>query len=277
VCQTSPQDDADVNHYQRLKVSQDAPAEVIRAAYRALATKLHPDRQGPDTGPQDVLHSEMAALNGAYETLIDPKLRADYDATLAPQLAQAAMASQAAGPDSGWFGRSTQMGPDSQIDPDAGPQTRVDMDWLTPGASKAPSKLWPPSRSTALLGAVGGGTLLIALGWGVWSAMGQHQVEDAMSRQYRAGPATQVAAVDSLAGAEPTRAAPARKPSVDELARMSDEELLRVLPTLEDESRNRAPHAASFAGMAHHPLDGAPLRLRTERELVDPLAPEPGK
>jgi len=61
VCQTSPQDDADVNHYQRLKVSQDAPAEVIRAAYRALATKLHPDRQGPDTGPQDVLHSEMAA------------------------------------------------------------------------------------------------------------------------------------------------------------------------------------------------------------------------
>jgi hypothetical protein len=29
--------------------------------------------------------------------------------------------------------------------------------------------------------------------------------------------------------------------------------------------------------MAHHPLDGAPLKLRTERELVDPLAPEPGK
>ncbi len=267
-----------MNHYQRLKVSQDAPAEVIRAAYRALATKLHPDRQGPDTGPHDLMHSEMAALNGAYETLIDPKLRADYDATLAPQAAYANSGAGAAAPaaaDSGWFGRSTQMGADDEAD--AGPQTRVDMDWLTPGPGNAPKKWWPPSRSTAILGSLGGGTLLIALGWGIWTATTQRQVEDALSRQYHSNPTTQVAAAEGLPEAEPARAAPSRKPSVDELARMSDEELLRVLPTLDDESRNRAPHAASFAGMAHHPLDGAPLKLRTERELVDPLAPEPAK
>jgi curved DNA-binding protein CbpA len=263
-----------MNHYQRLKVSQDAPAEVIRAAYRALATKLHPDRQGPHTGPQDVLHSEMAALNGAYETLIDPKLRADYDATLLT----GAMGGGAAGssaPDSGWFGRSTQMGEPGDQGADAGPQTRVDMDWLTPGVTKAPAKWWPPSRQNTMLLALGGGSLVVALGWGIWNATAQRQVDDALSRQYSKMPAAQVAAADGLNGIEPTRSAGARKPSVDELARMSDEELLRVLPTLDDDGRQRVPHAASFAGMAHHPLDGAPLRLRSERELVDPLAPEP--
>jgi hypothetical protein len=262
-----------VNHYQRLKVSQDAPAEVIRAAYRALATKLHPDRQGPDTGPEDVLHSEMAALNGAYETLIDPKLRADYDATLAPQRAHVAMAAAPATQDSGWFGRSTQMAQDEHDDDaDAGPQTRVDMDWLTPGAAQTSRKWWPPSGKTAIWGVVGGGTLMLALGWGVWNAVSQREVEDALSRQYHT--ANQTAAADGLADIAPARAAAGRKPSVDELARMSDEELLRVLPTLDEDARNRVPHAASFAGVAHHPLDGAPLKLRTERGLVDPLDPE---
>ena len=73
-----------MNHYERLKVTQDAPPEVIRAAYRALANRLHPDRSGGDTGPQDSAHEQMAALNGAYEVLIDPVLRRDYDATLSP-------------------------------------------------------------------------------------------------------------------------------------------------------------------------------------------------
>ncbi|QYD24734.1 J domain-containing protein (plasmid) [Klebsiella quasipneumoniae] len=30
-------------HYDNLKVSQDAPVEVIQAAYRTLAKKYHPD------------------------------------------------------------------------------------------------------------------------------------------------------------------------------------------------------------------------------------------
>jgi DnaJ-class molecular chaperone len=69
-----------VNHYERLKVSQDAPAEVIRAAYRALAAKIQPERAGAalTDGGQD----EMALLNAAYEVLIDPKHRQEYDATL---------------------------------------------------------------------------------------------------------------------------------------------------------------------------------------------------
>ena len=62
-----------MNHYERLKVTQDAPPEVIRAAYRALAQAL----------PQDE-HREarLTELNTAYETLIDPELRQAYDTVL---------------------------------------------------------------------------------------------------------------------------------------------------------------------------------------------------
>lgn len=72
-----------MNHYERLKVTQDAPPEVIRAAYRALANRLqaHPPSPG---AAADAAQEEMMGLNAAYETLIDPMLRRDYDASLAP-------------------------------------------------------------------------------------------------------------------------------------------------------------------------------------------------
>jgi curved DNA-binding protein CbpA len=79
---TGPEPHA-VNHYERLKVTQDAPPEVIRAAYRALANRLqaHPPAPG---AAADAAQEEMMGLNAAYETLIDPMLRRDYDASLAP-------------------------------------------------------------------------------------------------------------------------------------------------------------------------------------------------
>lgn len=56
-------------HYDNLKVARDAPLEVIRAAYRTLSQKLHPDRNPnrPD------LARIMALINVAYETLADPR------------------------------------------------------------------------------------------------------------------------------------------------------------------------------------------------------------
>ena len=81
-----------MNHYERLKVTQDAPPEVIRAAYRALANRLHPDRNGGAGGADDASHDQMAELNAAYEVLIDPVLRRDYDATLEPVRAAVARA-----------------------------------------------------------------------------------------------------------------------------------------------------------------------------------------
>lgn len=67
-----------MDHYERLRVSRDAPLEVIRAAYRALAAKHHPDRHGQSEGA----NVDMALLNGAYEVLGDPITRAQYDAEL---------------------------------------------------------------------------------------------------------------------------------------------------------------------------------------------------
>ena len=53
----------------------DAPVSVIKAAYRALAMDLHPDRNpGKDTTDQ------FQALQEAYAVISDEKLRQQYDA-----------------------------------------------------------------------------------------------------------------------------------------------------------------------------------------------------
>lgn len=67
------------SHYETLKVARDAPLEVIRAAYRVLSQKHHPDK---NNGTQTA-HGVMAAINEAYRVLCDPVLRSAYDATLA--------------------------------------------------------------------------------------------------------------------------------------------------------------------------------------------------
>ena len=63
-------------HYDTLKVSRDAPIEVIRAAYRVLSQKYHPDRQPANPAAADT----MGLLNKAYEVLSDPDRRREHDA-----------------------------------------------------------------------------------------------------------------------------------------------------------------------------------------------------
>ncbi len=58
--------------YKVLQVDPDAEPEVIRAAYRALALKYHPD---VSTGS----HDRMAALNQAWGILRDGDARAAHD------------------------------------------------------------------------------------------------------------------------------------------------------------------------------------------------------
>jgi DnaJ-class molecular chaperone len=68
------------NHYDNLKVARDAPPEVIKAAYRALSQKHHPDRApGPDA------HRIMSIINTSYAVLIDPERRRAHDLWLAEQ------------------------------------------------------------------------------------------------------------------------------------------------------------------------------------------------
>ncbi len=68
-----------MNHYEVLQISERATQEVIRAAYRTLAQRFHPDRAG-DTPAN---HERLSRINLAYEVLSDEKKRAAYDATLA--------------------------------------------------------------------------------------------------------------------------------------------------------------------------------------------------
>lgn len=62
-------------YYKYLGVRPDAPISVIRAAYRALAMELHPDRNKDKSTT-----SEFQALQEAYAVLSDEQLRRQYDA-----------------------------------------------------------------------------------------------------------------------------------------------------------------------------------------------------
>ncbi|MEJ8850457.1 J domain-containing protein [Variovorax rhizosphaerae] len=77
-------------HYDNLKVARNAPAEVIRAAYRALSQKHHPDKNPGSAEAARV----MAIFNAAYAELSDPNKRAAHDAWITSQEKLNAQASE---------------------------------------------------------------------------------------------------------------------------------------------------------------------------------------
>jgi DnaJ-class molecular chaperone len=60
------------NYYDILGVSKDASEDEIKRAYKKLALKTHPDKNGGD----DTMFKQ---INVAYETLSDPDKRREYD------------------------------------------------------------------------------------------------------------------------------------------------------------------------------------------------------
>lgn len=65
------------DHYQVLGLSPQAEDVVIVAAYRALASRYHPDKfTGPDA---TIAHRRMAQINAAYSVLGDPAQRQAFD------------------------------------------------------------------------------------------------------------------------------------------------------------------------------------------------------
>jgi DnaJ-class molecular chaperone len=66
------------DYYRTLGVLDDAEDIVIKAAYKALAQRYHPDKWG---GDKDEATRRMSDINEAYEVLSDPVKRREYDST----------------------------------------------------------------------------------------------------------------------------------------------------------------------------------------------------
>lgn len=64
------------NYYQVLGIHTAAEDIVVKAAYRVLVQKYHPDKWREEPA---FAHSKMAELNEAYAVLSDPVLRRNYD------------------------------------------------------------------------------------------------------------------------------------------------------------------------------------------------------
>lgn len=62
-------------HYDNLKVARNAPPEVIRAAYRTLSKKYHPDHNPNNKEAIRIIQ----LINAAYEVLSDPVKREAHD------------------------------------------------------------------------------------------------------------------------------------------------------------------------------------------------------
>jgi curved DNA-binding protein CbpA len=63
------------DYYEILQISPNADSETIHRVYRIMASRFHPDN--PRTGSLE----RFLQLREAYQTLSDPALRTDYDAT----------------------------------------------------------------------------------------------------------------------------------------------------------------------------------------------------
>ena len=71
-------------HYDNLKVARDAPPEVIRAAYKTLCKKFHPDHH--QNNPTTTKTFQLISV--AYHVLSDPTSRREHDAWIAKEQAR---------------------------------------------------------------------------------------------------------------------------------------------------------------------------------------------
>lgn len=69
-------------HYDNLQIQEGAGPEVIKASYKALAQKWHPDRNQDNP---DEAERIFKIITSAFEVLSDSETRAKYDAWLVEQ------------------------------------------------------------------------------------------------------------------------------------------------------------------------------------------------
>ena len=67
------------NYYDILEIKENASIEVIKAAYKTLAKKYHPDNW---SGQEDFANQKFVEIGKAYEVLSDEQLKKQYDEKL---------------------------------------------------------------------------------------------------------------------------------------------------------------------------------------------------
>lgn len=162
------------DYYEILQVSPNAEPEVIAAAYRRLARKYHPDAYAEADATE-----RMKELNEAYEVLGDPAKRAEYDRIRSHAKAGAR-----------WDEREDPRPPPSEEPPE-------------PPKAAQRSKRGTTLVVSGLLGLV---VLGVAIGIGVWLAMGAIDEDNGASPEGTGG---------SLMGVSLPAATPATVPTPD--------------------------------------------------------------
>jgi curved DNA-binding protein CbpA len=90
-------------HYDNLKISRTAPPEVIKAAYKSLVQKYHPDRNANDPRATEILK----VINEAFEVLSDPVKRQKHDRWIDEQERLVKQNSSAQSSPTGTYGSNT--------------------------------------------------------------------------------------------------------------------------------------------------------------------------
>jgi hypothetical protein len=139
-------------HYDNLRVSRNAPPEVIRAAYKALSQRYHPDK---NENPDATLI--MKILNEAYAVLSDADARRKYDESIRGEWHQPQNHPESA--------TQSNSGAD---EPRAEPSFRAEDNGTTPPSDAPPTDAAQAANHPALLPMAGRWSRFFARSFDMW-------------------------------------------------------------------------------------------------------------